>query len=296
MAVPATAADRVASDALRGGLVAETPALRLMVEHGNDMPFGSDGGGASFHGSAALRRGPWFAAATALAVTPELKRRGDVRSNDPLRERGRLVAFVGRHGARGSSDASVALRGGLAGGAADRAVHALQKKMHAWAGVGDRGIHDIGPTRPIAGVDGHWRVRARDGAFGPGLRVGIEPYAFGSAGRDVAEAGAGLMVFLQRDGAEAMSPWRPDTGAYAPLFGGNGVALFAAARAIAHDDLYGGRTGTPLARTLIASAGAVAQASVGPAVFGVRAACSTGAYRGGPARDCYAVARGGVRF
>ena len=109
----------------------------------------------------------------------------------------------------------------------------------------------------------------------------------------MAEAAGGVQLAFQPVEEKALPFLMQSlTGAYAPMFGGDGLSVFANARLVAHEGLYGG-----LEEPLVFEAGATAQQTFFQTLrVGVGAKCSTKLYEGAPKGSCVATFRSGIRF
>ena len=274
-----------------------------VVLHGNDHPFGSDGAGPSGIVAGAVRYGEWFAGAALVGVTPELRMAGDFRAHDPLREMGRLAGWVGRLGAfpvplggldlpSSRIETSLSLRAGAEGGAIDDLAEDTRDLVHEMFGVGVRDLHSANETKPLFGLSGYASLALPLRELGP-ITTTFAPFTYGAFGTDVVEGAVGAMLALQSLNEDRL-PYHPlsDTAAHAPMFGGDGLALFTTARAVAHDSLYGG-----LEEPLVLEAGASGQVTLFDRFrVGADVACETALYAGAPKGSCMANVRFGTTF
>ena len=302
-ATPSYAADPLpAAPTPSNGTRGEWEAL---VAYWNDYPFVSDGAGPTGSIEIAIRRGTVFGGIGLFGVSPELRLPGDFRAVDPLPEQGRLVAWLGKHETRSAPslggialptgsrvDRSIALRLGGEGGAIDGLAEDARDAVHTMMGSNIRPLYSTHDLRAVFGVSGHARLAVPIAHIGS-ARLLAAPFAYGSLGTDVVEGAGGLMLAMQPLG-EPKLPFltHSGTGAHAPMFGGDGIGLFANMRAIAHDSLYAG-----LEEPWVFEGGITAQVTFGGRLrLGAAASCSTDLYERAPKGSCIAAMRAGVRF
>jgi len=249
--------------------------------HCNDEPFDSDGAGITgcFYG--AIRYNDFFAGIGTFAVTPELKNTRHFR-NDPLEEKGRLTGWIGKIGEWNGYEYAYAGRVGLEGGVADDIGFDMREFFHELFGLG---VHDLvsqNDTKFLAGVSG-WMRTELDRIDAGTWDLRLLPYAHAAVGLDTVEAGAGFMFALQPDGESTnLALLLPKNGAYAPVFGGDGIGLFGGVRGIAYEGLY-----EELANPFIAEAGIVAQTTLWDFWrVGAAASCTTEPYEAAGKPDC----------
>ena len=273
--------------------------------HSNDFPFDSDGAGPAGSLEGVVRRDRLFLGAGLFGLTPEIKVEGNFRDIDPLEEKARLSVWAGRldwfevpalHGIEmiedSMLDTSVSVRVGAEGGAVDDLAEDVQNTIHDLLGIGNRELTSFNDLTYEVGVAGHSRIgmRFNDARL---VQTSFAPFTYGAVGTDVIEAAGGVQVAFQPVEEKAL-PFimQSRTGAYAPMFGGDGLSVFANARVVAHDGLYGG-----LEEPFVIEAGATAQATFFSTLrVGVGAKCSSKAYEGAPKANCVATFRSGIRF
>ena len=269
----------------------------IIIEHGNDSPFGSDGAGPTAYLAVAMRRGDAFAGVGLSLATPELKMVGDFR-RDPLVERGRVSLWAGKRGRKDLKrdivglDYAVSARVSAAGGWADEFALGAYELFHNMTGVGIRPMHASDDVRPGVAATGFVRLRRRLGALGPTTMV-IAPYVYGMIGTDVIEGAGGLQVALSPVD-EGELPFLPAsrTAAHAPMFGGDGVSAYVTVRGVVMDDMYGG-----LERERVLESGITAQGTLRDRYrIGANAACAGELYLGADKPSCMASLRLGARF
>lgn len=255
----------------------------------NDSYFNSDGAGITGCIDFALRRDADTLGIGIVGVTPEQK--GTVR-NDPLQSLSRITGWYSRAFDTGGIRYAITGRGGIEGGAADDLALDIRDAVHGAFGFGKKSLTSTKDTTVIGGVSG-W-ARSEWGRSESGTWASVwSPYGHGAAGNDVTEAGVGLLLAIQPSTeAEPLALVLPQNGAYAPTFGGNGIGLFAGARAVAFDTLYDDR-----ARHLIAEAGITGQATLWDfAVVGGWASCTSEPYDDAHKADCKAMLQMGYLF
>jgi len=263
---------------LAGPSVGLPQDIETLGSHCNDAPFGSDGGGISACIELAIRYDALVAGIGIFGVTPEQTNNND----DPLKEKARIVAWLGRELSGGGYDYAFAFHAGIEGGAADDIAIDLKEQVHEALGFGNRKLVSQNDTSPIAGVSGWMRTDYEIASPGT-WRMDLAPYGHGAAGLDTVEAGTGVMLTLQpRSESKGLALLLPKTGAYAPVYGGDGIGIFAGVRAVAHEGFY-----EELANPLVAEAGITAQATLFDfARVGVSASCTNPPYEGTSSPDC----------
>jgi hypothetical protein len=258
--------------------------------HCNDTYFNSDGGGITGCIEYALRMNDDVIGIGIFGAEPEQLGRG--KGNDPLESLSRINAWYGRAFDTPDYDAFLSAHAGIEGGIADDIGRKLQDLIHKLVGENNHNIPSTHDTTLLAGVSGFVR---RDMALSASedWRTALVPYGHGALGNDTIEAGGGLMLALQpASEARPLALLLPKTGAYAPTFGGDGIGIFAGARAVARESLYGDDS-----NALIAEAGVTAQATLFDfAVIGLSASCTNKPYEGAPKADCKAMFQMGGQF
>ncbi len=252
--------------------------IETLGSHCNDAPFDSDGGGISACIELAIRYDDAIAGIGIFGVTPEQKSNDD----DPLEEKARIVAWLGREMSGTGYEYAFAGRAGIEGGAADDVAIAFKEQVHEALGFGNRTLVSRNDTAPIAGVSGWMRTDyeiAGAGTWG----LDLAPYGHGAVGLDTVEAGTGLMLALQpRSESKGLALLLSKTGAYAPVYGGDGIGIFAGVRAVAYEGFY-----EKLANPFIVEAGITAQATLFDFVrVGASASCTNPPYEGANRPDC----------
>ena len=284
----------------------ERDPWRILLRTGNDVVFNSDGGGVTYEIAAAIRKGTLVGGAGLVAVSPDLRSDIDPALADPLRDKGRLVGWLGTH-RRGPTlrlshegavhtDWSLSARIGMEGGRIDRLTADVQDAFHDLTGTPNRPRPMIDrPERLIGGVSGHARARFdihRSSMRRSFDRLSASPYVHGSLGNDTAQLGVGMLLSVQAaDAREGIALPLPVEGAYAPVFGGDGLGAFLATRFVEHETLYGGR-----ASGFAVEGGLVGQVSVGRFSLGAVASCLSLPYQGAAAPDCVGRVRLGARL
>jgi hypothetical protein len=255
-----------------------TQDIETLGSHCNDAPFGSDGGGISACIELAIRYDDLIAGIGIFGVTPEQKNNDE----DPLEEKARIVAWFGREMNGAEYDYAFAFRAGLEGGAADDIAIYSKELVHEAFGFGNRKLVSQNDTSPIAGVSGWMRTDYEIAGSGT-WSMDLAPYGHGAVGLDTVEAGTGVMLMLQpRSESKGLALLLPKTGAYAPVYGGDGIGIFAGVRAVAHEGFYEKR-----ANRLVAEAGITAQATLFEFVrVGVSTSCTNPPYEGANSPDC----------
>ncbi len=274
-------------------LPASANTLRLLETYGaycNDVYFGSDGGGiGGCIDVAALLSNDVYAALGAYQAGPESKSSAKF-ARDPLNDRGKLVARIGKLIELGVFEATATVRFGAHGGFVDDFTHDVRKALHDIFGSNTRAQRGNHGLKGIIGASGHiWdHLELRRVA---GAKATLTPYMHGSLGTDNVEFGGGVMLGLQPTYANrTVALMEPQSGAYAPFFGDDGVGLFVAMRAVAHDSLYASR-----AKQVLGEAGFVAQFTVADVMRAtVLASCTTKPYDGALDPDCKATVRVGI--
>ena len=305
-ASPAAGADRGPYDSnARGGIFDLRADWETVNVHSNDAPFDSDGGGPTGSFEGVTRRDRLFLGAGLFGVSPEIKNVLNFRANDPLQEKARLSVWAGRVDwfevpamenasfVRDSMlDTSALVRVGAEGGAIDELAEDVLNAVHDSLDIPNRELVSSNGTSLEAGVAGHVRLgmQLNEGRV---TRLSVAPFAYGSLGTDVVETAAGVQIAVQPADAKVL-PFlmMSRTGAYAPMFGGDGVSAFANMRVVAHDGLYGG-----LEKPFVIEGGVTAQATLFETLrLGVGAKCSSGIYDGAPKGSCIAAFRSGLAF
>jgi hypothetical protein len=255
----------------------------------NDNYFGSDGAGISGCIGLALHWDVNTVGIGIVGATPEQK--GNV-SGDPLQSLARATGFYSREFEQDQIRYAITAHAGVEGEAADDLAVDIRDGLHGLFGFGTKNITSTKDTTFIGGVSGWVRTEWAESDSGT-WRSGLSPYAHAALGNDVIEGGAGLLLAIQpSDETAPLALVLPQSGAYAPTFGGDGVGLFAGARAIAIDTLYDDR-----ASHLIAEAGITGQVTLWDfAVVGGWASCTTEPYDGAGKADCKAMMQMGARF
>jgi hypothetical protein len=158
----------------------------------------------------------------------------------------------------------------------------LKDFFHNSFGFGNRTSKSQNGTKFIAGASGWARTELGRSDFGSWTGK-VLPYGHGAVGLDTVEAGVGLMLALQPpDETTNLALLLPKNGAYAPVFGGDGIGIFGGVRAIAYEGLYEGH-----AEHFMAEAGAVAQATFFDFLrVGTSGSCTTPAYDTTDKADC----------
>jgi len=268
----------IAGALLTGSSVGSAEEIETLGSHCNDAPFGSDGGGISACIDLALRYGDTIAGIGIVGVTPEQTDNND----DPLAEKARIAAWIGRQFERDGFDFAAAAHVGIEGGAADDLAIYVKEQIHRSLGFGNRALTSQNGTTPVAGVSG-W-IRTGYGVSESGAwAMGLSPYAHGALGLDTVEAGAGIMLTLQpRQEDKELALVLPKNGVYAPVYGGDGIGIFGGVRTVAHESLY-----EDLANPLLAEAGVTLQTTMFDFVrMGISASCTTDPYEGVTRPDC----------
>ena len=260
--------------------------------HCNDVYFGSDGGGlGGCLDFAALLSNDWYLALGAFQAGPESRSAAEF-ARDPLDDRGRLVLRVGKTFYGDRYNFTTTLRVGGEGGFVDDIAHDVRETLHEIVSTytrTQRGQHDL---RGIIGVSGHmWDDYELTSSTN--LKTVFTPYAHASVGTDNMEGGGGMFLGFQSASAARPLPlMEPQSGAYAPFFGDDGLGFFVAGRGVAKDTLYGS-----LAEEAIGEAGIVGQYTVANTVRGtVLGSCTTKAYTGAQDPDCKATVRIGILY
>jgi hypothetical protein len=258
--------------------------------HCNDAIFGSDGGGISACLEYALRYDDAVFGVGLFGVTPEL--RSNLKGFDPLESLARLDFWYGRQLEHGEFDYALTAHAGIEGGVADDLAKALKEPLHDLFGQGNRKIVSTHDTTFIGGISG-WVRRDYSLTSSESWAFNVSPYGHAALGNDVIEGGGGFMLAIQPAAeTEGLALVMPKNGAYAPVFGGDGIGMFAGVRGVARDTFYDDRL-----NHFIAEAGVVAQATLWDfAVIGASASCTTKAYDGTDRPDCKAGLQMGGRF
>jgi hypothetical protein len=258
--------------------------------HCNDTYFGSDGGGLTGCLEYGLRWNDDVIGIGFYGAEPEQFGGGGTR--DPLESLARINAWYGRAFDTTEVDYFLAARAGIEGGIADDIGRELQNLVHSLIGENNRDIRSTHGTRLLAGVSG-WARNDYVVTESEQWRMSAVPYGHAAVGNDTIEAGGGLLLSLQpAGGAEPLALLLPKTGAYAPAYGGDGIGIFAGARAVALETLYDGKE-----EILVAEAGVTAQATFFDfAVIGLSASCTSKPYDGAPEADCKATFQMGGKF
>lgn len=280
----------VAALALAAGVpAASAQSLETRGAYCNDNYFGSDGAGISGCIDLALHWDVNTIGIGIVGATPEQK--GNAKG-DPLDSLARVTGWYSREFEDNEIRYAITGHAGIEGGAADDLAIDIRDAMHSLFGYGTKNITSTKDTTFIGGVSG-W-ARTEWGISDSGTWKSMwSPYGHAALGNDVIEGGAGMMLALQpSDEDRPLALVLPQGGAYAPTFGGNGIALFAGARAIAIDTLYDDN-----ANHLIAEAGITGQATLWDfAVVGAWASCTTEPYDGAGKADCKAMFQMGALF
>ncbi len=258
--------------------------------HCNDTYFGSDGGGLTGCIEYALRWDEDVIGIGIFGVEP--KQLGKGRSRDPLESLSRINAWYGRAFDTPEMDYFLGARAGMEGGVADDIGREIQEIIHSLIGENNQKHRSTNDTKLIAGVSG-WARKDYLLSESEGWRTALVPYGHAALGNDTIEAGGGLMLALQpADDSRPLALLLPKNGAYAPTFGGDGIGVFAGARAVALETLYGDDQ-----EAFIAEAGVTAQATFFDfAVVGLSASCTNKPYQGAPNADCKATFQLGGQF
>lgn len=259
----------------------------------NDNYFSSDGAGITGCINLAVHFGADTAGIGVVGATPEQKHvTKKTGSKDPLDSLGRITAWYGRE--FNFSNIHFALDGriGIEGGVADDVALAEHNFFHALFQTQSKKLKSNHDTTVIGGLSG-WARRDFILDHPGGWAVDLAPFALGALGNDNIEAEGGVVLGLQPPGEmKGLALLTPLNGAYAPTFGGDGIGLFADARGVARDTLYGAH-----ANPFIAEAGVVAQVTLWKvAVFGASASCTTEPYHGAGKADCKATLQAGGHF
>jgi hypothetical protein len=249
---------------------------------GNDTFFDSDGSGVTGSLELAARIDAWRTGIGLYVATPELLK--EKRPNDdPLAEISRLTLWVGRNFQwLPEMDVHIGGRLGAEGGKVDDLGFGMQDLAHEVIDKGSRDLESTTGTTALVGVSGWTRFRGWDRATG-NARFSLFPYGHASLGNDTVEAGCGLMLSVQPD-YETEPPWLmlPKNGSYAPMFGGDGVSIYAGGRGVAHESLY-----DDLREPWVGEFGIVGQKTVyGAWKIGAGASCTTKPYKGAVSNDC----------
>lgn len=275
---------------MNSGPVAYAQDIETRGGHCNDTSFGSDGGGLTGCLEYALRFDEDVIGIGFFGAEPE--QFGGGRTRDPLESLSRINAWYGRAFDMPEMDYFLSARAGIEGGLADDIGRELQKIVHNLIGENNRNTQSTHDTRLLAGVSG-WARKDYALSESESWRTAVVPYGHGALGNDTIEAGGGLMLALQpADVSKPLALLLPRTGAYAPVFGGDGIGVFAGARVVAMETLYDGKE-----ETFIAEAGVTAQATIFDfAVIGLSASCTNQPYDGAPKADCKATFQMGGQF
>lgn len=269
--------------------------LKLVESYGaycNDVYFGSDGGGiGGCIDLAALLSNDMYFALGAYQSGPESKSSAKY-AQDPLNDRGRLVARIGKIFHLDGFSATTTLRLGGQGGFVDDLTHDVRKSLHDIFGSNTRAQRGNHGLTGIIGASGHaWSNFDLGNSMG--TKAVLTPYLHASAGTDNVEGGGGLLLGFQPSYASRPLPlMEPQSGAYAPFFGDDGLGLFVAARGVAHDSFYVSRT-----KHFLGEVGIVGQFTVVDTVRGtVLASCTNKPYSGALDPDCKATVRIGILY
>ncbi len=256
--------------------------IETMGVFDNDTFFDSDGSGVSGSLELAAKIDEWRTGVGLYVATPELLK--EKRPNDdPLAEISRLNLWIGkRFFWLPEVETLLSGRIGLEGGKIDDLGFAMQDLAHEMIDKGSRDLESTTGTTGLIGVSGWVRTRWWDWASG-NARFSLVPYGHASLGNDTVEGGCGLMLSVQPD-YETDLPWimLPKNGSYAPMFGGDGVGIYAGGRGIAHESLYG-----DLHESWIGEVGIFGQKTIyGSLKLGAGASCTTKPYEGAIGNDC----------
>ncbi len=261
------------------GVCADVETLGIF---GNDYSFDSDGGGVTESLELAARIDDWRTGIGLYVATPELLKK-KCPNDDPLQELSRLSLWVGKRFAWLSSvDGLIGGRVGFEGGWADDLGFELQDFTRDITGKESRNLQSTMDGTGLIGLSAWARTQWWHRTSG-NAQFSLIPYGHASLGNDTIEGGCGLMFSVQPD-YETDLPWLmlPKNGSYAPMFGGDGVSLFAGARGIARESLYG-----DLHEPWIAEFGITGQKTIyGALKLGAGASCTTKPYTGAIAKDC----------
>jgi len=269
--------------------------IRLVESFGaycNDVYFGSDGGGiGGCIDFAGLLSNDYYFAFGAFQAGPESKSSAKF-ARDPQNDRGRVVTRVGKIIQTDNFSATATLRFGAQGGFADDFTYDIRKSLHKIFGMNTRAQRGNHSLKGIIGASGHLWNNFEIGSAGATKRY-LTPYVHASAGTDNIEGGGGVLLgFQPRHTNRPLPLMEPQSGAYAPFFGDDGFGLFAAARGVAMDSLYGSR-----AKNFIGEAGFVGQFTVAQSVLGTDlVSCTTRPYDGALDTDCKATLRIGILY
>ena len=128
---------------------AQAEEIRLSESFGafcNDVYFGSDGGGVSgCIDLAGLLSNDWHFAVGTFQAGPESQSAAKY-AQDPLNDRGKLVARVGKNFHTDMFEATATVRVGGQGGFIDDITHDVREALHNMFGIGiraQRGNHDL---------------------------------------------------------------------------------------------------------------------------------------------------------
>ena len=182
------------------------------------------------------------------------------------------------------------MRFGAHGGFVDDFTHDVRKALHDVFGSNTRAQRGNHALKGIIGASGHlWDTY--DLGRAAGTKAVLTPYVHASLGTDNVEGGGGVMLGFQPTYAGRPLPlMEPQSGAYAPFFGDDGLGFFLAVRGVAHDSLYASR-----AKHVLGEAGFVAQFTVADVMRAtVLASCTTKPYDGALDPDCKATVRIGI--
>jgi hypothetical protein len=258
--------------------------------HCNDTYFGSDGGGLTGCLEYALRLDADVIGIGFFGVEPE--QFGNSGANDPLESLARIKGWYGREFDTPEINYFVSAHAGIEGGIADDIGRELQKLFHSLIGENNHYVPSSHEGRLLAGVSG-WVRKDIALSENNSWRMAAAPFGHGALGNGTIEAGGGLMLSLQpSDSDKPLALLLPKTGAYAPVYGGDGIGIFAGARAVALESLYDGKE-----KAFMAEAGVTAQTTVFDfAVIGLSASCTSKPYEGAPEADCKATFQMGGKF
>ncbi len=273
-----------------GGSAVLAQDIETRGGHCNDTYFGSDGGGLTGCLEYALRFDRNVIGVGFFGAEPE--QLGSGKTGDPLESLARINAWYGRAFDTPEVDYFLSARAGIEGGLADDIGRELQAVIHSLIGENNRDTRSTHDTRLLAGVSG-WARKDFTLSESESWRAAVVPYGHAALGNDTIEAGGGVMLALQpADAANPLALLLPKTGAHAPTFGGDGIGVFAGARAVALETLYDGKE-----ETLVAEVGVTAQATFYDfAVIGLSASCTNVPYKGAPNADCKATFQMGGQF
>jgi hypothetical protein len=273
-----------------GAAPAGAQDIETRGDHCNDTYFGSDGGGITGCLNFALRLNDDVLGIGIVGAEPE--QFGSAKKTDPLNSLSRITAWYGRSLDTPMFDTFLAVHGGIEGGVADDIGQDLQELFHDLVGENNRSTPSTKDTTFIAGLSGFAR-HDLDLSQSEAWKSALTSYGHATLGNDTIEAGAGLLLSLQPvDVVKPLALVLPKEGAYAPTFGGDGIGIFAGARAVALQTLYDDH-----ANTFIAEAGITGQATLWDfAVIGVSASCATAPYDGADEADCRATFQAGGLF